>query len=480
MSASETNGRTLPIFLIGGCKGGVGKSMVGEALVDDLLRRGARVLLVETDISVPDVWRAYEHMPGVEGLTLDLDDVDGWIVLGTTLSRHPGRVVVVNTAARNDRGIVSYGSMLTRALAKLRRPWSRSGDQPPAGQPGAAGRLPARHAGRPDPRDPQRSFRPDREVRAVQRLALPGADRGGRRAVADLPGPGRPGERRAALGRLAIARALDEREARIDFGSRIELERWREETRALFDEIVPPLEGRASGELGTSRAARPRRPPVEGTARWPPPPIKPHPRRLPHRPPGDPNPTKPPFADRGRWPNEARAGAVSRGPEHAAAAGRRRPVGALRRAGALLHPLRALSRDDPGGRQRAAGGVQDRTDQARAGAEQHLWNTAREQANATRLEMARAGEEAKTRLEQAIQQAARRIALEAGLAARWPWVFGGAAGMALGLALTGAVALGFGHQQGYHRGYVEGQRTATTAPPDRSSDRPPSPPARGR
>ena len=120
------------------------------------------------------------------------------------------------------------------------------------------------------------------------------------------------------------------------------------------------------------------------------------------------------------------------------------------------------------------------TDQARAGAEQHLWNTAREQTHAAVLEVTRAGEEAKTRLEQAIRQAARRIALQAGLAARWPWVFGGAAGMALGLALTGAVALGFGHQQGYHRGYVEGQRTATTAPPDRPPDRPPSPPARGR
>ena len=86
------------------------------------MQRGARVLLVETDISVPDVWRAYEHVPGVEGLTLDLDDVDGWIVRGTTLSRHPGWVAVVNTAARNDRGIVSHGSMLTRALAKLGRP----------------------------------------------------------------------------------------------------------------------------------------------------------------------------------------------------------------------------------------------------------------------------------------------------------------------------------------------------------------------
>ena len=118
-----------------------------------------------------------------------------------------------------------------------------------------------------------------------------------------------------------------------------------------------------------------------------------------------------------------------------------------------------------------------RTDQALADAEQHLWSTTREQTHAAVLEVTRSGEEAKTRLEQAIQQAARRIALKAGLAARWPWVFGGAAGMALVLALTGAVALGFGRQQGYHQGYVEGYRAAA---PERPSDRPPSPPARGR
>jgi hypothetical protein len=121
-----------------------------------------------------------------------------------------------------------------------------------------------------------------------------------------------------------------------------------------------------------------------------------------------------------------------------------------------------------------------RTDEALADAKNHLWNAAREQTNVALLEVAQSGEAAKARLERAIQQAARRIALRAGLAARWPWVFGGAAVMALALLLTGAVALGFGRQQGYHLGFVEGQRTATAAPPDRPPDRPPSPPGRGR
>ncbi|MEI2808595.1 MAG: hypothetical protein V9G18_22400 [Albidovulum sp.] len=124
------------------------------------------------------------------------------------------------------------------------------------------------------------------------------------------------------------------------------------------------------------------------------------------------------------------------------------------------------------------------TDAALADAEKQLWNAAREQANAATLEVTRSGEEAKARLERAIGQAARRIALRAGLAARWPWVFGGAVALALALLLTGAVALGFGRQQGYHQGhhqgFVEGQRAATAAPPDRPPDRSPSPPGRGR
>jgi len=123
-------------------------------------------------------------------------------------------------------------------------------------------------------------------------------------------------------------------------------------------------------------------------------------------------------------------------------------------------------------------GCKTETDQALAGAKQQLGDAAREQADAAALAVGQASIEARAALENAIQQAARRIALKAGLAARWPWLAGGAAAMALALLLTGALAVGFGHQQGYHRGYVEGYRAAETAVKDRSAERPP--PARGR
>ena len=47
-----------PIYIVGGSKGGVGKSIVALALVDHLKRRNANIVLVETDTSNPDVMKA--------------------------------------------------------------------------------------------------------------------------------------------------------------------------------------------------------------------------------------------------------------------------------------------------------------------------------------------------------------------------------------------------------------------------------------
>lgn len=63
------------------------------------------------------------------------------------------------------------------------------------------------------------------------------------------------------------------------------------------------------------------------------------------------------------------------------------------------------------------------------------------------------------------------------LYARFPKMIRAAAvSLVVVAALTGAVALGFGRQQGYHLGFIEGQRAAAAAAPDR----PPSPAGRGR
>lgn len=109
------------LFTVGGCKGGVGKSMVSIALLDYLLRRNVPVLLIDTDTSNPDVWRMYAKEPGVVPEALDLDEASGWIDLINLCEAYPDRVAVINTAARNNKGVAAYGATLQRALPELRR-----------------------------------------------------------------------------------------------------------------------------------------------------------------------------------------------------------------------------------------------------------------------------------------------------------------------------------------------------------------------
>src|SRR5689334_16938493 len=107
------------IYLVGGSKGGVGKSLVSMALVDHLLESGESVLLVESDTSNPDVWKAYND--AVDAHLLDLDEADGWIELVNLCDSAPKSVAVVNTAARNNRGVSAYGETLNSTLADLKR-----------------------------------------------------------------------------------------------------------------------------------------------------------------------------------------------------------------------------------------------------------------------------------------------------------------------------------------------------------------------
>jgi cellulose biosynthesis protein BcsQ len=99
-----------PIYVVGGSKGGVGKSMVALALVDHLQRRNANIVLVETDTSNPDVMKAVHDE--IECEAFDLDEADGWIGLVNFCDTHRDAVVIINTAARNQAGVTRYGATL--------------------------------------------------------------------------------------------------------------------------------------------------------------------------------------------------------------------------------------------------------------------------------------------------------------------------------------------------------------------------------
>ncbi len=105
------------IYWVGGSKGGVGKSMMTLALLDHLLDRGDKVLLVECDTSNPDVWKAHKAVVPAE--LINLDESDGWIHLVNACDAHRDGVVVVNTAARNNRAVTQYGRTLDSSLDEL-------------------------------------------------------------------------------------------------------------------------------------------------------------------------------------------------------------------------------------------------------------------------------------------------------------------------------------------------------------------------
>lgn len=101
------------MYLVGGGKGGVGKSMTSMAMLDWLLheRKADNILLVETDTSNPDVFKSYESTPKIATRILDLDTDSGWVYLMNDLPAwsKAGTHIVVNTAARSS-------VMLTRQL----------------------------------------------------------------------------------------------------------------------------------------------------------------------------------------------------------------------------------------------------------------------------------------------------------------------------------------------------------------------------
>ena len=93
---------TYPIYLVGGSKGGVGKSFVALALADYLLRQDIHAALVETDTSNPDVMKAVQGE--MRCIAYNLDDADGWIGLVNFCDEQRDAAIVVNTAARSQNG----------------------------------------------------------------------------------------------------------------------------------------------------------------------------------------------------------------------------------------------------------------------------------------------------------------------------------------------------------------------------------------
>jgi len=105
------------LILIGGSKGGVGKSLLTMTVLDYLTSKGEAPFLIETDNSNPDTFKTYKN--AVQGTVLDLDNVDGWLELLNYCAYSNHRVIVINTAARNNAAVAQFGERLMLGLAEL-------------------------------------------------------------------------------------------------------------------------------------------------------------------------------------------------------------------------------------------------------------------------------------------------------------------------------------------------------------------------
>ena len=107
------------ILIVGGGKGGVGKSVTAVGLIDTVRSRGDTPILLDSDTSNPDVSKMYKGEIRTE--TIDLDDPNGWIDFINLCDEFRDGPVIVNTAARNNRGVTAHAAMLHNAIGELDR-----------------------------------------------------------------------------------------------------------------------------------------------------------------------------------------------------------------------------------------------------------------------------------------------------------------------------------------------------------------------
>ena len=221
------------IFLVGGGKGGVGKSLMSMALLDFLQAGGQEPFLVETDTSVPDVFKTYQEETA--GELVNLDEREGWIELVNLVESRAESAIVINTGARNQTGVSNFGRTLSKALGELGRKlvvlW-----------------MIDRKRESLELLSDFMAAIPEAEVHVVRNLYLgsekkfelyngskmrSGIEAKGSRSI-NLPELADRVTDARNKGRMTIAKATGE----LSLGDRMELERWREECAAMLSQVV--------------------------------------------------------------------------------------------------------------------------------------------------------------------------------------------------------------------------------------------------
>jgi hypothetical protein len=221
------------LILVGGGKGGVGKSLFSMAVVDFFESTKEAPFLIETDTSVPDVFKTYRET--IEGELVNLDEREGWIELVNLVESRPESTIVINTGARNQTGITNFGRTLRKALPELKR------------KLGVFWLIDRKRESLELLSDFSEAL-PEAEIHVVRNMYLGAENKfelyngSNMRAAIERAGgkslnfPELADRVTDAMnkGRLTIAKASKE----LSFGDRIEVERWRDECREMLVEAI--------------------------------------------------------------------------------------------------------------------------------------------------------------------------------------------------------------------------------------------------
>lgn len=87
-----------------GFKGGIGKSFMTAAVIDYLSNKNNNIVVVDTDSTIPDIYKTFKDTYKTYACDLDLDE--GWSSLFSICEEHKDSSVVVNAAAGADKTFI--------------------------------------------------------------------------------------------------------------------------------------------------------------------------------------------------------------------------------------------------------------------------------------------------------------------------------------------------------------------------------------
>lgn len=102
-------------------KGGVGKTGNCGMVIDTIREKNLGTIhVVESDLTIPDLGKAYSVAPYIVGCTfLDLSNSDGFVELIEIVESTPADYIVINNPAGSAENWITYGASVAQSLLEL-------------------------------------------------------------------------------------------------------------------------------------------------------------------------------------------------------------------------------------------------------------------------------------------------------------------------------------------------------------------------